>query len=53
MNVLLGPPVTVNVKLELAAGRTTVNVTGEAPLIQADNGDVSSTISQQQVGRGP
>ena len=53
VNVLLGPPVTVNVKLELAAGRTTVNVTGEAPLIQADNGDVSSTISQQQVAEVP
>ena len=34
-NVLLGPPVTVNVTLELASERTTVNVAGKAPLIQS------------------
>ena len=53
VNVLLGPPVTVNVTLELAAGRTTVNVTGEAPLIQSENGDVSTTMNQQQVAEIP
>jgi Carboxypeptidase regulatory-like domain len=52
-NVLLGPPVTVNVTLELATERTTVNVTGEAPLIQSENGDVSSTMNQQQVAEVP
>jgi hypothetical protein len=31
VSVLLGPPVTVNVALELAGGSTTVKVTAEAP----------------------
>jgi hypothetical protein len=53
VNVLLGPPVTVNVTLELAAERTTVNVTGEAPLIQADNGDFSTTMNQNQISEVP
>lgn len=52
-NVLLGPPVTVNVTLELATEHTTVNVTGEAPLIQSENGDVSTTMNQQQVAEIP
>jgi len=52
-NVLLGPPVTVNVTLELVTERTTVNVTGEAPLIQSENGDVSTTMNQQQVAEVP
>jgi hypothetical protein len=41
VTVPLGPPVTANVTLKLAAERTIVNVTGVAPLIQADNGDFS------------
>lgn len=53
VNILLGPPVTVNVALELAAERTTVNVTGEAPLIQAENGDVSTTMSSKQISEVP
>ncbi len=53
VNVLLGPPVTVNVTLELAAERTTVNVTGEAALIQSEHGDVSTTMNQQQVAEIP
>jgi hypothetical protein len=51
--VLLGPPVTVNVTLQLATERTTVNVTGEAPLIQSENGDVSTTINRQQIAELP
>jgi len=53
VRVLLGPPVTVNVTLELATEHTTVNVTGEAPLIQADNGDVSATMNQKQISEVP
>jgi hypothetical protein len=53
VTVLLGPPVTVNVTLELAAERTTVNVAGEAPLIQADNGDYSTTMNQEQISEIP
>src|ERR1700674_3907091 len=37
VNVLLGPPVSVNVVLEIAKARTTVTVTEEAPLLQAEN----------------
>jgi hypothetical protein len=53
VNVLLGPPVTVNFALEIAKENTTVKVTGEAPLIQAENGDVSTTINQKQVSEVP
>jgi len=53
VNVLLGPPVTVNVALEIAKESTTVKVTGEAPLIQAENGDVSTTMNQKQISEVP
>jgi hypothetical protein len=49
INVLLGPPGTANVVLELATGSTTIKVTGETPLIQAENGDFSTTISEKQI----
>ena len=52
-NVLLGPPVTVNVSLKLVTETTTVKVTGEAPLIQAENGDVSTTMNQKQISELP
>jgi Carboxypeptidase regulatory-like domain len=52
-NVLLGPPVTVNVTLDLATENTTTKVSGEAPLIQADNGDVSTTMNQLQISQLP
>ena len=53
LNVLLGPPVTVNFGLEIAKENTTVKVAGEAPLLQAENGDVSTTMNQQQVSEVP
>ena len=53
VHVLLGPPVSVNVTLEIAKASTTVNVTDEAPLVQAENGDVSATMSQKQVSELP
>lgn len=53
VKVLLGPPVTVNVTLELWTANTTVKVTGEAPLIQAENGDVSTTMNQKQISETP
>src|SRR5258705_13129982 len=49
VTVLLGPPVTVNVALEIAKQNSTVKVTAEAPLIQAENGDVSTTVNQKQI----
>jgi hypothetical protein len=51
--VLLGPPVTVNVALEIAKESTTVKVSGEAPLLQAENGDLSSTMSEKQISELP
>jgi hypothetical protein len=53
VTVLLGPPVTVNVMLEIATGSTTVKVTAEAPLILTENGDVSTTMIQKQISEIP
>jgi len=53
VDVRLGPPGTVNVALEIAETRTIVNVGGQAPLIQAENGDVSTTIDQRQISEVP
>src|SRR5437870_2179355 len=53
VTVLLGPQVSVNVRLEIAKASTTVTVTEEAPLIQAQNGDFSTTMNQKQIGEVP
>src|SRR5260370_28814875 len=53
VSVLLGPPVTVNVTLEIARESTTVKVTGEAPFIQAANADASATMNQKQISEVP
>lgn len=53
VNVLLGPPVTVNIALEIAKTSSEVTVTGEAPLIHAENGDVSATVNQKQISEVP
>jgi hypothetical protein len=53
VNVLLGPPISVNVTLALAKVRTEINVTDEGPLIQAENGDFSTTINQKQISDIP
>jgi Carboxypeptidase regulatory-like domain len=53
VNVLLGPPGTANVTLAIAKGRTTVKVMGEAPLLQAENGDFSTTMNQKQISEVP
>ena len=52
-DVVLGPPVTVNVTLEIAKTNSEVIVTGEAPLMHAENGDVSTTINQKQISEIP
>src|SRR3989441_8343526 len=51
--VTLGPPVSVNLTLEIAQASTTVNVADEAPLVQAENGDVSATMGQKQISEAP
>ena len=53
MNVLLGPPVSVNVVLEIAEENTMVRVSGESPLVEAESGDVSTTMNREAVQRGP
>ena len=53
VEVLLGPAVSVNISLALAATSTEITVTDEAPLIQAENGDVSSTMNEKQVSEVP
>jgi Carboxypeptidase regulatory-like domain len=45
VNVLLGPPGTRNITLAIAGEASTVNVTAEVPLLQAENGDVSTTMN--------
>src|SRR3989454_7049623 len=42
VDVLLGPPVSVNVTLAIAKARAEITVTDDVPLIQAENGDVSA-----------
>lgn len=53
VNMLLGSPGTENVTLEIAKASTTVHVVGEAPLLNAGNGDVSTTMTQQQISEVP
>jgi hypothetical protein len=53
LDVLLGPPGTRNITLQLAGASATVKVSGESPLIQAENGDVSTTMSQSQISQVP
>jgi hypothetical protein len=49
VNVLLSPSGTVNVTLRIETGSTAIKVTGEAPLLQAENDDVSTTMNEKQI----
>jgi hypothetical protein len=53
VKVLLVPPLTLNVKLAIAPASTSITVTGEPPLIYADNGDASTTKTELQVSEIP
>src|SRR5579859_986660 len=53
INVLLGPAGTRDITLKLAGTSTTVKVTDEIPLLQTENGDVSTTFSQKQISEVP
>jgi hypothetical protein len=53
VDVTVGQVVTANIQMNVATSTTTVTVTEAAPLIQTDNGDISSTISQQQISETP
>jgi hypothetical protein len=53
VQVVLGPSITVNVVLQIATANSDVRVTDEAPLIHAENGDVSATMNQKQASELP
>nr|UXE44499.1 hypothetical protein Hi04_10k_c2476_00013 [uncultured bacterium] len=53
VNVLLGPPGTLHVKLAIAPVATTIQVKTRAPLINTDNGDASTTFTERQVSEIP
>jgi Carboxypeptidase regulatory-like domain len=53
VDVVLGPTVSLNVSLVLAATSSEVTVTSKAPTIQAENGDVSATMNSRQVSEVP
>jgi hypothetical protein len=53
VSVLLGPPGTLNITLKIAKQSTAITVTGEMPLVQAENGDVSTTMNQKQISEVP
>jgi len=53
VGVLLGPPGTVNVTLEIETGSTAIKVTADVPPLQAENGDVATTMNEKQVSEVP
>lgn len=53
VSVLLGPPATLNVSLEIAATSSQITVTGEASPLQTENGDVSVTMNSLQIAEVP
>ena len=53
VDVLLGPPSTVNVTLAIAKASSEIIVADEAPLIQAENGDVSAIVNEKQISELP
>jgi hypothetical protein len=53
VTVSLGTPVSLNLRLAIAEPSTSVSVISEAPILQAENGDVSSTTTQKQISELP
>ncbi len=53
LDVSLGPPTTLNVRIVVEGTNTTVKVTEETPLMHIENGDASSTVSGLQVAELP
>ena len=53
VQVAVGQVFTADVQLSLGASTQTVTVTEAAPLIQTENGDTSTSLSQQQVSQVP
>jgi hypothetical protein len=53
VSIQVGPTVTVNITMRVAAASSEMSVTAEAPLIQADNADVAATFTQKQISEIP
>ncbi|MGC2618687.1 MAG: carboxypeptidase regulatory-like domain-containing protein, partial [Acidobacteriaceae bacterium] len=54
VNVSVGNTVTVSVALPLAKGATTIQVLGQTvPLLQTENSDISTTLTEEQVQNLP
>lgn len=53
VDVLLGPRGTVNITLEVAKTISEITVTDQAPLVDAETGDVSATIKEVEHERVP
>jgi hypothetical protein len=51
--VAIGQVTTINVPLTLGEESTTVEVSGEAPLIQTENADLSTSFTQTQIANVP
>jgi len=47
--VAIGQVTTYNLRLEVGASSVTLEVSGEAPLIQTENGNISTSLTAQQV----
>jgi hypothetical protein len=53
LDVNLGPPSTLNIRVAIIGAHATVNVTEQAPLIYAENGDALSTMDTLQISQVP
>ncbi len=53
VTVQVGPPVTVNITLQIATASSEIIVTEEPPIIQAETADVSTAINQKQISEVP
>jgi outer membrane receptor protein involved in Fe transport len=52
-DVAVGQIAAINLTLTMGTSSTTVTVTEAAPLLQTENGDTSSTLTQQQISQVP
>lgn len=53
VEVAVGQVASLNFQLALGSSTSTVTVTESAPLLQTDNGDTSSALTQQQIANVP
>jgi len=51
--VTIGQAATVNLSLALSEATSTVEVTSDAPLLQTENSDVSTSFTQTQISQVP